>query len=62
MTKTKAPKADKLLLALEEAVLAALHGEGKDRNDAINAGIKLAAIKHRIIAGDDDGDFFGDKE
>jgi hypothetical protein len=59
MTKTKSPKGDKLLEALEDAVLAALHSEGKDRNDAIANGIKLAAIKHRIAGNEDDGDYFG---
>jgi hypothetical protein len=61
MTKTKRPKLDKLLIALEAAVLSGLSAAetGKELNDTINAGIKLAAIKHRIAGNEDDGDFFG---
>lgn len=54
-----AKQTSELLEALEESILEALkHSEGKDRNDAINAGIKLLAIKHRIRGGDSDADYF----
>ena len=60
MTKTKRPKGDTLVTELEKAVLDQLRKtEGKERNDAINAGIKLAAIKHRIEGQEDEGNFFG---
>ena len=59
MTKTVRRKADKLMAALEEAVLLAIRGEGKERTDAIANGIKLLAIKHRITGNEDDGDYFG---
>lgn len=49
--------------AIEDSVLKALrNGEGKELNDAISNGIKLAALKHRISAGEDDGDYFGDRD
>lgn len=57
---TKKPKADKLIDAIEASVLKALrNGEGKELNDAIANGIKLAALKHRIAGNEDDGDYFG---
>lgn len=60
MTKTKVPKGDTLVEELEKAVLDQLRKtEGKERNDAIAHGIKLAAVKHRIARNEDDGDFFG---
>lgn len=49
-----------LLEALEEAILRALEDTtGKERVDAINAGIKLVAIKHRVRGGGDTEDYFG---
>ena len=48
------------MAALEEAVLLAIRGEGKERTDAISNGIKLLAIKHRIAGNEDDGDYFGE--
>ena len=56
------PEPDTLLEALEAAVLAALSDpstRGKDRTDAIQAGIRLVAIKHKINGRDDDNDYFG---
>jgi hypothetical protein len=48
------------MIALEEAILDQLkRTEGKERNDSIANGIKLAAIKHRIAGNEDDGDYFG---
>lgn len=61
MTKTKARKGDKLLEALEQAVLLGLKASetGKERNDNVANGIKLLAIKHRITGNEDEGDYFG---
>ena len=59
---TKRPKSDKLLDAMERAVLKILanpKATTKDRIDAIAHGSKLAAIKHKITGPDDDGEYFG---
>ena len=58
---TKKSQDDKLIVALEKAVLESIKEmQGKDRSDAIANGIKLAAIKFRISGPDDDGDYFGE--
>jgi hypothetical protein len=64
MTKTPRRKSDKLLAALEAAVLLGLKTSetGKERNDNVANGIKLLAIKHRITGTEDDGDYFGGGE
>lgn len=53
---------DKFLKELETSVLAILKNRKAskaDRLSAINAGIKLAAIKHKVAnGGDDDEGFF----
>jgi hypothetical protein len=64
VTKTPRRKSDKLLDALEAAVLLGLKSSetGKERNDNVANGIKLLAIKHRIAGNEDDGDYFGGDE
>lgn len=62
MTEMPKPVTDEFLTKLEAAVLGILKG-GKgikpaDKLSAINAGVKIAAIKHKVTGGDDKGGFF----
>lgn len=60
--RAKRPSTDPFLDVLEGAVGAILKNPKATRlekNDAIANGIKLAAIRHKIDGGADDGDFFG---
>ena len=62
MTKAPKPAADLFLDTLEKAIVKQLQSvktSGKDRNQAIANGIKLAQIRHRINPDDDTGEFFG---
>jgi hypothetical protein len=61
MAASKHPKAetDKFLDVLEQAVKDVLKGqcEPTERVAAINAGVKVAMIRHRISGGDEDSFF-----
>lgn len=52
---------DKFLDDMQAAVLKILKNPKRksEHLSAINAGVKLAAIKHRISGGDDEKGFFG---
>ena len=63
MTKAAKPAADVFLDTLEKAIvkqLKSIKTSGKDRNQAIANGIKLAMIRARINPDGDSGEFFGD--
>jgi hypothetical protein len=55
-------KADEFLAALEKGVLDIIKNKKSTKADklsAINAGVRLAGIKHKIAGGDQDEGFFG---
>jgi hypothetical protein len=54
-------KNDEFLTALENSVRSILRGKGSkaDKLAAINAGIRLAAIKHKVYNGESEEGFFG---
>ena len=54
-------KADEFLAALEKGVLDIIKNKKSTKADklsAINAGVRLAAIKHKVNGGDADEGFF----
>jgi hypothetical protein len=54
-------KADEFLAALEKGVLDIIKNKKSTKADklsAINAGVRLAAIKHKVNGGDGDTGFF----
>ena len=55
-------KTDEFLAALEKGVLDIIKNKKSTKADklsAINAGVRLAAIKHKVQGGDQDEGFFG---
>ncbi len=55
-------KTDDFLIELEKGVLAIIRNKKSSKADklaAINAGVRLAGIKHKVSGGDQDEGFFG---
>jgi hypothetical protein len=64
MTEMPKPPSDEFLTQLEAGVLKILKGgkgiKAADKMSAINAGVKIAAIKYKITGGDGAKGFFDD--